>query len=123
MTAQLTSVYRRDETNVGDAVCAPYRYFDLKGPLQDILALDAEGLKGAIVVVGGGGLIAETFAPAMTMLAEHRPQMAAMIGWGLGESLHVDRKGGMVLPYAGALPDYLGAFDLLGVRDYGTPHR
>ncbi|BEU99984.1 hypothetical protein [Novosphingobium olei] len=122
MTLRVTSVYRRDETNVGDAFCAPSRYFDITGPEQDILELDQQGLSG-VVIVGGGGLIAQTFAPAMTALAECRPRLDALIGWGMGESLHVDRKGGMVMPFAGALPDYLGAYDLLGVRDFGTPYR
>lgn len=122
MTLRITSVYRRDETNVGDAFCAPNRYFGINGPMQDILALDQPNLSG-VVIVGGGGLIAQTFASAMTALADCRPRLDALIGWGLGESLHVDRKGGMVMPFADALPEYLGAFDLLGVRDFGTPYR
>jgi hypothetical protein len=122
MILRATSVYRCDETNVGDAFCAPYRYFNIRGPRQDILALDLNNLSG-VVIVGGGGLVAQTFEPAMTALADCRPRLAALIGWGLGESLHVDRNGEIVMPFAGSLPNYLGAFDLLGVRDFGTPYR
>lgn len=122
MTVHATTVYRVDETNVGDAFCAPARYFDIDGAAHDIIGLDATTLRG-MVVVGGGGLIAQTFAPMMTALAQARPGMAALVGWGIGESLNIDRKGGMVLPFAGELPGYLDAFDLLGVRDYGTRFR
>ena len=122
MTLRATNIYRMDETNVGDAVCSPRSYVDLPGPVHDIVGLDTTKLSG-VVIVGGGGLIADTFAPYMSALAAARPRMSALIGWGIGESLNVDRKGGFVLPYAGALPAYLEAFDLLGVRDFGTPHR
>lgn len=122
MTLHATSIYRMDETNVGDAFCAPQRYCDISGPVRDVLDLDIANLRG-VVVVGGGGLIAETFGAAMTALAEHRPRLDALVGWGIGESLNIDRKGGMVMPHVGKLPDYLAAFDLLGVRDFGTQYR
>lgn len=122
MRLRATSIYRRDETNVGDAFCAPYKYFGINGPVHDLLALDLDSLRG-VVVVGGGGLVADTFKSAMTTLSERRPQLKALIGWGFGESLHVDRKGGMVMPYADNFPGYLNAFDMLGIRDFGTSYR
>ena len=39
-----------------------------------------------------------------------------------GKSLIVDRKGNFVPPYNEALPAYLEAFDLIGLRDYGTQY-
>lgn len=120
---RITSIYRTDPTNVGDWYCAPSRYFaDLRGPEQDILQPDFGSLDGA-VVLGGGGLMARTFAEPMAALAERRPQLRALIAWGVGESLIVDRSGGLVSPYDGPLPDYLGHFDLVGVRDHGTGQR
>lgn len=119
----VTSIYRTDATNVGDWYCAPSRYFaDLRGPELDILQSDFATLEGA-VILGGGGLIARTFAEPMTALAQRRPALKALIAWGVGESLIVDRSGGFVPPYDGELPDYLQPFDLVGVRDYGAGHR
>ncbi|WP_367957678.1 polysaccharide pyruvyl transferase family protein [Aquibium pacificus] len=45
-----------------------------------------------------------------------------LIAWGIGESLNIDRQGGVVLPYHGPLPDYLSSFDLVGLRDWGTQY-
>jgi hypothetical protein len=117
-----TSVYRADLTNVGDYACAPRRYFELGDEERDILSLAPQALAGA-VIVGGGGLVAETFAEPMAHLAKARARLSCLIGWGLGESLHVDRRGGLVPPHVGRMPDYLGSFDLLGLRDYGTSYR
>lgn len=115
----VVSIFRTDPTNVGDWYCNPGRYFDLHGSDRDILAPVADQLSGN-VVVGGGGLIAETFRLHMECLAKSRPRLKSLIAWGIGESLNVDRKGGFVLPYSGPLPAYLDCFDLVGVRDYGT---
>jgi hypothetical protein len=117
-----TSIYRADPTNVGDAMCAPMRAIAFEGAAIDILTVQPEQLSG-LVVVGGGGLIAETFAAPMRRIAQTRHQLTGLVAWGVGESLLIDRRGGMVMPYAGALPDYLDAFDLVGLRDYGTGYR
>ncbi len=115
-------VYRADATNVGDWYCSPARYFTLRYPEQaDIMALDLDRL-APDVLVGGGGLLAKTFHPFLRALAERRPKLRSLAAWGLGESENVDRSGGSAPPYAGPDPDYLSAFDLIGVRDYGTPH-
>lgn len=120
----ITSVFRSDRTNIGDWYCAPDRYFpDLKGARQDILEIESAVLPGGHVILGGGGLIAATFNAAMTTLAAQRPRLSSLVAWGVGESLIVDRKGGFVPPYNGALPTYLEAFDLIGLRDFGTEFR
>lgn len=116
------TVYRLDETNVGDWFCAPNRYYPLSGSERDIMGLDTTLLVGH-VVVGGGGLIAKTFHGAMTDLAAARPQLRSLTAWGVGESEHVARDGQFVPPYAGDYPLYLDAFDLVGVRDFGTRQR
>jgi hypothetical protein len=118
----VVSIFRTDPTNVGDWYCNPGRYLDFFGSTRDIVALEADQLSGHAVVVGGGGLISETFRPHMERLAEGRPRLKSLVAWGIGESLNVDRKGGFVLPYAGPLPAYLDCFDLVGLRDYGTRH-
>lgn len=118
----VTNVFRADQTNVGDWYCAPQRYFPaLAGAQADILAVDHDQLRGH-VVVGGGGLIAKTFAGPMAALAGARPAMTSLVAWGIGESLIVDRTGAVVPPFDGPLPDYLSAFDLVGVRDFGTAY-
>lgn len=118
-----TSVFRTDPTNVGDWHCAPVRYFpELAGPEVDVLQVTKGSLQGN-VVVGGGGLIAATFSASMQTVADGRAEMDSLVAWGIGESLNIDRAGGFVLPYNGRLPDYLDAFDLVGVRDFGTDYR
>ncbi|WP_443751197.1 hypothetical protein [Asticcacaulis solisilvae] len=122
MTGDIGNVFRTDATNVGDWFCAPQRYFDFPNKaLADILDFDADAL-APHVVLGGGGLIAKTFHDHMRRLAELRPRVTSLVAWGIGESEHVDRKGGFVLPYDGLLPDYLKAFDLVGVRDFGAEY-
>ncbi len=125
----VTNVFRADPTNAGDWHCAPFRYFDLGDAYCDILSWhrkqssDDERLKpdtlSSHVVVGGGGLIAGTFHQTMAQLAAWRPSLSSLVAWGAGESENVDRFGGLVPPYAGALPGYMDAFDLIGVRDFG----
>lgn len=123
MTGVIGNVFRTDTTNVGDWFCAPQRYFDFPNTaMADILDFDPESLSEH-VVLGGGGLIAKTFHDHMRRLAEVRPQISSLIAWGIGESEHVDRQGGFVLPYDGVLPDYLKAFDLVGIRDFGAEYR
>ena len=117
------NVFRTDPSNVGDWYCAPSRYFPLGNTESlDIIDTDLAALD-AHVIVGGGGLVAKTFHPHLERLAQYRPKLSSLIAWGIGESEHVDRSGGFVLPYAGRWPDYLAAFDLVGVRDYGTSLR
>ncbi len=116
----MINVHRKDLTNVGDAFCAPgtvYPAFSM--PTVDIVDLDPEQLDGH-VVVGGGGLVAKTFHGPMAAIAGVRKRLQSLVAWGIGESETVDRRGGFVLPFAGALPDYLSAFDLVGMRDDGT---
>lgn len=122
MTDTVGNVFRTDETNVGDWYCAPYRYFDFPNKATaDILDVSPEHL-APDVVLGGGGLIAKTFHDHMRKLADVRPRVASLVAWGIGESENVDRQGGFVLPYDGASPDYLKAFDLVGVRDFGADY-
>ena len=80
----------------------------------------ATALYGALVIVGGGGLIAQTFMPMLNGLSASKTLEQRFVGWGLRESLHVDRKGGIVLPFAGDLPNFMDLFYLVGLRDFGT---
>lgn len=120
MTA--SNVFRRDATNVGDWHCAPALYFPLPGDVADLVEIEKAEL-GPNVVLGGGGLIAKTFHPHMERLVARRSEFRTLVAWGIGESENVDRSGGFVLPYSGDFPSYLGAFDLVGVRDFGTRFR
>lgn len=116
----LTALYRADSTNVGDWYCPPHRYFDLKTDAEaDIIDFNPQTGSGSIIL-GGGGLVAKTFEDHLNDLAEARSRFSHLIAWGIGESLIVDRKGNFVPPYSEALSAYLEAFDLVGLRDYGT---
>lgn len=116
------NIYRRDKTNVGDWYCAPCRYFQLPDTEGDILDLDNVSL-APHVIVGGGGLIAKTFHPFMEKLVARKPEMQSLVAWGIGESENIDKTGKIVLPHDGDYPAYLKAFDLVGVRDFGTAYR
>jgi hypothetical protein len=118
----VSHVYRADPTNVGDWWCPPFRALGLAGDSADIKALDLERL-GDHVVLGGGGLVSVNFDARMRRLAEHRPRLKSLVAWGIGESLINDKTGGRVGRYDGPLPDYLQAFDLVGLRDWGTAWR
>lgn len=118
----IAHIFRADATNVGDWHCAPKLYFDL-GDQSALDILDNPALPfGSNVIVGGGGLIARTFAPMIEALVQQRPKLRSLVAWGVGESLNVDRLGGLVAPWSAPLPGYLEQFDLVGMRDYGTQY-
>lgn len=117
-----SSIYRRDKTNVGDWYCAPSRYFKLPDGEGDIFDIDKLSL-APHVVVGGGGLVAKTFHPFMEKLAARKSDIRSLVAWGIGELENVDKTGKTVPPFDGSYPAYLKAFDLVGVRDYGTCYR
>lgn len=118
----INNVYRTDPTNVGDWYCAPARYFPQLGSTTlDILQYAGEPLAGDIVL-GGGGLVARTFHERMMQVSASATPGQKLIAWGIGESEHVDRSGGTVVPFAGAYPAYLARYDCIGVRDFGTEY-
>ncbi|TWF57156.1 polysaccharide pyruvyl transferase family protein [Neorhizobium alkalisoli] len=120
---QIEHLFRADSTNVGDWYCYPSRYFPFeRSDFMDIYDFDETRL-GIDIIVGGGGLIANTFNPFLDKLASLKKAGGSLIAWGIGESLNVRVDGGVVLPYASTLPDYLKSFDLVGIRDYGTEYR
>lgn len=117
----IVNVFRADRGNVGDWYCNPSRYFPALGTeVLDILGYEGGPIEGDMVL-GGGGLIARTFHDHVARLAQARTASQKYVAWGIGESENVDRSGGFVLPFAGPYPASLDAFDLVGVRDYGTP--
>ena len=119
----LTNVFRTDPSNVGDWFCSPHRYFPEFGDeTADILKFSGDPIENDIIV-GGGGLVAVTFHKQMDKLAAAKRPDQRYIAWGIGESEYVDRSGAFVPPFAGPYPDYIGKFDLVGVRDYGTSHQ
>lgn len=101
----MTHVFRADNTNVGDWFCPPFRYFPFR-PAQamDILApaIDLAGAK--VVIVGGGGLGTEFFAPYLRKL-ENPNRDYALVAWGVGIDQVSDRN---------AVLDPDGTYDLYG---------
>lgn len=101
-----------DEDNLGDMVCCPADYFDL--PVEgriDFRRLLTEPLPQGSIIFGGGGLLHGEYVTIFERL-EKKPERK-LIAWGLGLNLHNETE----LNYR----VWLDAFDLIGVRDHGTP--
>lgn len=121
-TTGLTHVFRADATNSGDWWSLPAHYapFPHKGHLLDIASFRPDTPLHRNVLVGGGGLISPHF-PQLEQLM-HRADVR-LIGWGLGHNMAVDVEAGFVEESELRYPHYLDRFDLLGIRDHGTPYR
>ena len=117
----IRSVFRMDETNVGDWYCPPFRYFDF-GSEDTSDVYEPPIAKGDVLVLGGGGLISTNFAPFMEKLASAHTLTSALVAWGVGENMHSNKAGKTVAPWNDRLPAYLKNFDLVGIRDYGTEY-
>jgi hypothetical protein len=122
MLNPVVSLYRVDRKNVGDWYCAPARYFPaLAGRSADIFAIRGPTRIDADVIVGGGGLFSPTFNPRFELIQPAQGQR--WIGWGVGENMRINKAAGWVGEQPFKLPDWARRFDLLGVRDWGTPAR
>jgi hypothetical protein len=97
----------RSRENLGDAMCSPQRFFDVfkESPVQDILDI-GEPPKASIV--GGGGLLSDVFAPAVSKAASSELSVL----WGAGSNVHGEDR--FVCPVD------LSKFTLVGVRDWKT---
>lgn len=114
---QIINIYRHITTNIGDLFSTPALYFDeLKGIERlDIWKDDFIKLKGLIkdkvIILGGGGLIANSdFEENIRLIINAKPKYA--IFWGAGHNTH----NGSQIVY----PDYVKQFDLVGIRDFNV---
>ncbi len=118
----IQSVCRLDATNAGDFHSAPFRYVDL-GTLRcsDIITLPRPNELARQLVIGGGGLLGSpSFEPFWQQLFSR--SYDTVVGWGMGDNARVDTTSGFVDRTECVYPDYVRRFDLLGVRDIGTPY-
>jgi hypothetical protein len=99
-----TAVYRVDYSNIGDAVCAPWKWFSLT-PSKIVDITPIQQRPEGTIIVGGGGLL------------YYREQIKRVVGdgkgvivWGLG--MNSEKR------QADLLPQWLSSCDLVGVRDW-----
>jgi hypothetical protein len=119
-------VHRQDKGNAGDWYSVPQQYFELfRGArVHDLAHMDPMeiGRLSRRVVVGGGGLLGRAKFSRQFLALWEKPVRCA-VGWGLGDNLTVDFKTQWVDECRIQYPDDVERFDLLGVRDWGTPYR
>lgn len=109
--------HKVDPDNVGDYYCNPSRYFDIPDVVTKNLTKHNVNVENKIIVVGGGGLIHNTFDQHIDRLLAQRPRLSA--AWSIGHNYGaaVTNKGKSFL-----FPEYLKQFNLLSVRDWIKGH-
>ena len=116
--AKVINLHRIDPTNIGDLNSAPAQHvaFLRHARRMDICEINQQNfgqLNEAVVILGGGGLIGQSYFEAgIRAVLQARPKRR--ICWGAG---HNDHEHPTI-----ELPVYLDSFDLVGVRDYGKRH-
>lgn len=105
----MTNIFAKKTKNVGDLVCAPSRYFDLKAEEKDIFdPVDPE----KPLIIGGGGLFFPYFQKYLEeKVSRHK---APVFIWGVGTNTHGGKKA--------EAPSWLDKAALVGIRDWGTGH-
>lgn len=107
----ISNVFRIDK-NVGDANCAPLKYFDIPGRekfFHDLGEIAGPPL-GADIIVGGGGVL--YYRRTVLNLLSVRPKQK-VIFWGGGTNTHFASS---TLNY----PEEMNQFDLVGTRDWNA---
>lgn len=133
MTRTILNLHRRNTSNIGDLMCAPYLYFPslLGTTAAEILGFrraeeesaeqrqrfDRTFATADLIVIGGGGLLEiDFFAPFFDYLKSRRTTQKVVI-WGAGHNnwqLRDWRKLKTEYSFDPAL------FDLIGTRDYNS---
>ena len=109
-------IHRRDRANAGDMASSPKAYFKWLKDWDEIDIVDVEfiDLSDRHIILGGGGLFYDDFAPFMYHIIEQRPKMKSLTLWGIGRNRHgimMDK----TLPKFGE--DLIQCADLVGIRD------
>jgi hypothetical protein len=130
----IVNLHRVNTKNIGDLMCAPYRYFAF---LQNSPVLDLIGFKegesptlddrkewakqvaqaGALIIGGGGLLGTDFFAGGFRRVQSERSTASKAIIWGAG---HNDWKIGDWRKLKAVHDVDAQNFDLIGVRDYNS---
>lgn len=99
----------KNTKNWGDLACCPKDYFNLDGEKQDIYHISDFSEP---IILGGGGLLHNTISNTIKTITEKK--QSKLILWGAGINIH----GQQTVTY----PDFLTAFDFLGLRDWNNPY-
>ncbi|MBC7360377.1 MAG: hypothetical protein H5U10_17760 [Desulfacinum sp.] len=117
----LVNIHRKNTGNVGDIYSSPCRYFDFPGfnvkhcDINDeIDCVFREDVK--VVICGGGGLLNNYFMKKFGKMKEASGGRL-FIAWGIGQ--HEDHHGWQLHYNEFSYDDYIGWFNLIGIRDYG----
>jgi len=133
---KVLNLHRKNTENIGDLVCAPYRYFpellgsetrDFLGFSQketperdDRVAFHETFQQADVIVVGGGGLLEiDFFEPAHVYLRERKAPHHKVVLWGAGHNewrIEDWRKLKKQFTFDAS------PFDLIGVRDFNHSH-
>jgi SAM-dependent methyltransferase len=104
-----------DPANIGDNTCNPIDYADLPGTRADLRQPFGD-VEAAALIFGGGGILHSSTVQQIGAMAANARCLnphTALVAWGMGANELGER--------AFRYPDYLGEFDLVGLRDYGNP--
>lgn len=118
----IVNYYVKDSGNIGDDLSSPAHYFNFKGlkcRQVDQQELQTGGIasEDKVVIVGGGGLLADWNKRTFSALKGQRNGRLLVL-WGAGQQGYCPtRKSFSDFPYS----DYLSSFDLIGLRDWGSP--
>lgn len=108
----ILNVHRTNPHNLGDMVCSPLQWFpDLAAgaEIYDVINLPKKTLN-ADMILGGGGL--GYFEEELPLWAKHTS--GRKIAWGMGCNTHGITEA--------TYPISFSEFDLVGLRDWGTPY-
>jgi hypothetical protein len=118
---RLVNVVRHLDSNLGDRVCSPTLYFPwLVGAEKldphegDFARFHSADSTPDVVIVGGGGQIANRVPEFDLNLQAVARSSAIKIAWGVGHNRHDDN----LIDY----PSYLDDFNLTGLRDWPSPY-
>lgn len=110
-----------DTPNLGDLAASPRLYVPWLADAEavNLRSVTADRLRGAFVVLGGGGLFQGAFPDQVALVARlaQRRQCTAVV-WGAG----VNREGARAIEQD-RLQRELAGFSAVGLRDHGTPWR
>lgn len=117
---KFTTIFRKDETNIGDWYSSPEQYFYLPGETVDIWQLNHEYVpETENIIYGGGGLIGG-MRPMGHVITNQKNANKRIYGWGIGEHIYIslDEQTQFHPPVDISYPFYVRKFDLLGIRDW-----
>jgi len=121
-------VYDYKSDNVGDVNSSPFNYFDfsftqnIRANLQDMRADDRNKYYLDNIIFGGGGMISGRIKKMFRMLKGDKPEKCKVFAWGIGHNEKEHREHRRIRYFRKNIKNFIEVFDMLAVRDWGTPH-